>query len=99
MATVEVDGREQEGQAGGGGEDVSGKVASTRVHFPDTHVGDVSVVKVALCNRSRKDAVIKIETDAAHDSSFRLRHRQVAMYSVLCSFSSLSRSFLSTCLA
>ena len=64
------------GVGGGQGGDSSGKVASTRVHFPDTRVGDVSVVKVALCNRSRKDAVIHIDTDAAHDSSFRLRHRQ-----------------------
>lgn len=49
--------------------------SSTRVSFPETLVGDVSVVKVALCNRSRTDAVIHI--DAPHPSAFRVRHRQV----------------------
>mmetsp|Transcript_4783 Transcript_4783/g.7062 ORF Transcript_4783/g.7062 Transcript_4783/m.7062 type:complete len:99 (+) Transcript_4783:2-298(+) len=49
--------------------------SSTRVHFADTRVGDVSVVKVALCNRSRKDAVIQITTP--HPSAFRVRHHQV----------------------
>ncbi len=52
-----------------------GRVPSTRVTFPQTQVGDVSVVKVALCNRSRSDAVIRIE--AAHPSAFRVRHRLV----------------------
>lgn len=52
-----------------------GRPASTRVSFPQTRVGDVSVVKIALCNRSRTDAVIHIQ--APLPSAFRVRHRQV----------------------
>jgi hypothetical protein len=51
------------------------RAPSTRVSFPETQVGDVSVVKVALSNRSRADAVIHLE--AAHPSAFRVRHRLV----------------------
>lgn len=56
---------------------------SQRVHFADTFVHDVSVVKVALCNRSCKDALISIQPNtntnakSSFPSSFRLRHRQV----------------------
>jgi hypothetical protein len=35
------------------------------------------VVKVALCNRSRTDAIVKIDVDAARPSAFRVRHHQV----------------------
>ena len=43
----------------------------------DCRVGDVSVVKVALCNRSRKDAIVTIDVDPARPSAFRVRHHQV----------------------
>ena len=35
------------------------------------------MVKVALCNRSRTDAIVKIDVDAARPSAFRVRHHQV----------------------
>lgn len=60
-----------------------GKMSLQRVHFADTFLHDVSVVKVALCNRSRKDALISIQpktntnAKSSFPSSFRLRHRQV----------------------
>ena len=46
-------------------------------HIGERRVGDVSVVKVALCNRSRTDAIVKIDVDAARPSAFRVRHHQV----------------------
>ena len=46
-------------------------------HIGEHRVGDVSVVKVALCNRSRTDAIVKIDVDAARPSAFRVRHHQV----------------------
>lgn len=37
------------------------------------------MIKIALCNRSRKDAVVTIDTchKSATSSAFRLRHREV----------------------